>query len=114
MFCSKLIVSKLLHLLETHADNNIVKERFLFNDLLFSFPFEKYGDLIQFQLTADTLLTASRPLSPVYVADTEEYELPDIFPVKATITLNPQNIYELRTLYRKYICARLKSFLISI
>lgn len=99
--CSKLITSKLLHLLETHAEHNIVKDRFLYDDLLFSFPFEKYGDLIQFQLTADTLLTASRPLSPVCVVDTEKYELPDIFPIKATITLNPQNIYDLRTLYRK-------------
>lgn len=103
MVCSKLIISKLLHLIETHADGNIVKERHLSDDLLFSFPFEKYGELIQFQLTTDTLMTSSQPLSPVCVADTEKYDLPDIYPIKATITLNPQNIYELRTVYRKHL-----------
>lgn len=101
IFYSKLTISKLLHLLETHADGDIVKERFLCNDALFSFPFEKNGNLIQFELTADTLLTASRPLSPVCIADTKNYDLPDIYPIKATITLNPENIYDLRTLYRK-------------
>ncbi|XP_018563370.1 39S ribosomal protein L37, mitochondrial [Anoplophora glabripennis] len=93
---NKLLMSRLLQLIEsTCGRDDLVNERYLFNDLLFSFPFERHGDLIQFQLSGDTVITSSKPLSPITGVSTESLELPDITPVKPTITLVKDNIYKL-------------------
>lgn len=99
----------MLNLIETHSKSDLVKERFLLNDLLFSYYFEYSGDLIQFELTGDVVLLASKPLMPVFTNDTKQFELPNIFPVRPTVTLNLQHFYDLQNIYRKcgslcYIC----------
>lgn len=91
--------------MEAYSKHDIVKERYLLNDLFFSFPFEYFGSLIQFQLTGDNVLVASKPLKPVYSESTEGLPLPDIFPIKPTITLNIQNMYKLDNIYRTYTIA---------
>jgi len=96
---NKLLVTKLLQLVELLSAPAIVKQRSILHDLQFWYPFEKAGDLIQFQLRGDTLLTTSKPLTPITSEPTGELELPDIFPIKHTITLNPENIYEIRNIY---------------
>lgn len=105
IFYSKLIVSRLLNIIEKYADQKLVRERFAINDAFFSFPFEKSDELVQLQLTGDTFLTSSKPLEPVCIANTENLELPDIYPIKETVTLSPQNIYDLENVYRK-LCIR--------
>lgn len=100
---SKLIILKLLHLIETHSKHDLTKERYVLNDLFFSFPFEYFGDLIQFQLTGDAVLVAANPLKPVYADSTEQFALPDIYPIKPTVTLTPQNFYDLDSIYRKWL-----------
>lgn len=93
---------KLLQLIELVSDSNIVKERSLLSDLQFSFPFEKLGNLIQLELRSDVLISSSRPLEPITNESTDGLELPNIHPIKETITLNTENIYNLRNLYRTY------------
>lgn len=99
--CSKLIILKLLNLVEANSKHDLVRERYLLNDLLFSLPFEYFGDLIQFQLTGDNALVASKPLKPVSTISTEEFAVPDIFPIKPTVTLNVQNFYDFTDIYRE-------------
>lgn len=94
-------MARLLSLIERHEQNKIVRERYISNDVLFSFPFEKYGELVQLQLTGDTLITSSQLLPPLCIADTANIELPSLYPVKETVTLTPQNIYDLQNIYRK-------------
>lgn len=88
-------------MIELIGQHEIVKERSIFNDLIFSFPFEKSGNLIQFQLSGDTFVVGTKPLRPVTDIETHNHELLSILPVKETITLNLENIYELINLYRK-------------
>ncbi|KAJ8946418.1 hypothetical protein NQ314_008900 [Rhamnusium bicolor] len=96
----KLIISRLLQLIESTCTNQeLVKERYVFNDLFFSFPFERNGDLLQFQISGDTVITSSNPLPPITNVSTESLELPVIDPIKPTITLNKENIYEIKTIY---------------
>ncbi|XP_023013475.2 mitochondrial ribosomal protein L37 [Leptinotarsa decemlineata] len=96
---NKLITSKLLNLIESTSGHQLTKERYLFEDLFFSFPFERNGMLLQFQLSGDFVLTSSKPLSPISEESTENLELPDIYPVDPMITLNNENIYETRSIY---------------
>lgn len=102
MFYSKLIISKLLNLLETHEEQAIVRNRFLLNDLYFSFPFRREDNFIQLQITGDTVLVSQKPLPPISDESTKEYKLPDLYPIHCTATLNEENIYELQSIYRKY------------
>lgn len=98
-FPSKLTISKLLQLIETFGDSYLTKQRWLLNKVDFSFPFEKQGDLIQLEMKGVTLLTSSRPLSAVYNGKTDDAEIPVMDPISETITLVPENMYELRNLY---------------
>lgn len=68
---------------------------------MFSYPFERQGDLIQFQLSGDTVITSSKPLSSITTDSTQSLELPDIAPIKPTITLVKENIYKLDKSFRK-------------
>lgn len=90
-----------MNLVERHSKQDLVKDRYLLSDLLFSFPYEYFGDLIQFQLTGDAVLVAAKPLNPVFTSSTEQFAKPDIFPVKPTVTLNLQNFYDLSNIYRE-------------
>ncbi|XP_044744940.1 39S ribosomal protein L37, mitochondrial [Coccinella septempunctata] len=96
---NKLMTSKLLNLLETREEHDIVRNRFLLNDMYFSFPFTKDDNLIQFQITGDTLLVSQKPLPPVTDESTEEYQLPNLHPIHFTASLNEENIYELENIY---------------
>lgn len=56
---------------------------------------------MQFQLSADKLLLSTKPLEVLTKESVEEIALPDLYPIKHTVTLVPENIYELRNIYRK-------------
>ncbi|KAL1512698.1 hypothetical protein ABEB36_002246 [Hypothenemus hampei] len=95
----KLLITKLLNIIETSTNLTLVRERYLAENLYFSLPFERNGDLIQFQLLGDLVLLSEKPLSPITHEKTNEYELPNIFPIQPTITLNQTQNYDLETLY---------------
>jgi hypothetical protein len=69
-------------------------------------PLEKDGDLIQLELTVNFLLNSATPL-PVYadadvVQRTQDIPLPDLYPIKHTVTLEKENIYETKNIFRKF------------
>ncbi|XP_030759393.1 39S ribosomal protein L37, mitochondrial [Sitophilus oryzae] len=94
-----LLFSKLLSVIESSSDLELVKQRYLTNNVNFSYSFEKNGDLVQFQLTGDFVLLSKTPLNPVTTQSTKEFDLPDLYPIKPTITLNEENIYVVEDTY---------------
>nr|CAI5817023.1 unnamed protein product [Callosobruchus analis] len=95
---NKLIISKLLQLIET-VNADLSKDRYLYRDLWFSLPFQRNGEWIQLSLTADTLLTAAKPLPSITLEPTDHLNLPSIFPFEPTVTLNEENVYKIENLY---------------
>ncbi|XP_066262593.1 large ribosomal subunit protein mL37 [Euwallacea similis] len=95
----KLMIDKLLGLIETSVEPNLVQQRYLAENLYFQYPFERNGDLIQFQLVGDIVLLSEKPLSPITSVNVNEFELPNLYPVKPTVTLNETNSYILETIY---------------
>ncbi|ENN80062.1 39S ribosomal protein L37, mitochondrial [Dendroctonus ponderosae] len=95
----KLLISRLLHLIETTSAPELVRQRHLADNLLFSYPFERNGDLIQFQQLGDLVMLAEKPLAPITRQSLNEFQLPDLFPVSPTVTLQPTNKYVLRNVY---------------
>jgi hypothetical protein len=69
-------------------------------------PLEKDGDLIQLELTVNFLLNSATPL-PVYasadeIQRTQDIALPDLYPIKHTVTLERENIYQTKNIFRKF------------
>lgn len=94
-----LMVAKLLQLIESLSGPQLTKQRFVLNDLQFAFPFEKSGDLIQFLIKGDTLITSDKPLQPITQDAGQDVQLPNLYPIKDTVTLNMENIYEMKNVY---------------
>ena len=96
--------SKLVHLCEFACGGRVSHN--LVQDEIVSVPLEKEGDLIQLELTVDILLSSAKALpiyaSPEVIKATWSMELPDLYPAKCTITLEKENIYELRDIFHKY------------
>ena len=103
-FHSDLLSSKLIHLCEFACGRSVSHS--VVQDEIVSVPFEKDGDLIQLELTVDFLLNSAKTLpaysSPEVVQTTRDIELPNIYPIKHTITLEKENFYEIRDIFRKY------------
>lgn len=96
---SKSLVTKLLQLIECTQSLEIVQKRSIFNDLVFVFTLKNGEDLIQFEVKAETVLTSQNPLFGVSGLNGEGVNLPDIQPLKSTISLNEENIYKLQDIY---------------
>lgn len=100
-----LLSSKLIQLCEFACANgtNAVSSRALVQDEIVFVPLEKDGDLIQLELTADFLLNSATPLPTFADADevqkTRDIPLPDLYPVKHTITLEKENIYQIKHVF---------------
>lgn len=83
--------------------SSTVSKRNMLKNAYFSLPFEKDGDLIQFELNVENFIVTDEPLKPIHndVTQTEQLELHNMFPIKPTITLTQENIYDLKNKYRK-------------
>lgn len=95
----KLLTSKLMQLIESMAGPQLSNARYLLNDVQFRFNFEKASDLMQFDLTAETFLTANSALRMLTQDKGLEITFPDLHPISDTITLNLDNIYDTSNLY---------------
>jgi len=77
-------------------------DRKIVNDAVFVAPFTKEGDKIQLELTAETFMTTRKPISPFSVQLTaEQNKLPDIFPLKQTVSIPETHDYKPQNVYRE-------------
>lgn len=96
-------MSKTIQECDKLAGKSFASNRKTINDALFVVPIEKDGDVLQLEITADTFLTSKKPISAVETNATKfsQNQLPDMFPLKYTISMPQANIYQLRDIYRK-------------
>lgn len=100
---SLLILSKFIQLIETTSDQQTVQDKYLFNDLLFQYPFQMNNINVQFQLTGDFYLTSEKPLKAVTNESTVDGVLPDLSPLAPTVSIIPEHIYRFENVYRKCV-----------
>jgi hypothetical protein len=96
---SRLLIAKLINHCERLAGVAVTKNRKVLTNAFFVVPVEKEGDLIQFEVNADTFMSAKTPITPF--SKVEDVELPNIFPIKPTISIPTENIYKQQRIYRK-------------
>lgn len=78
---------------------------------MFVVPIKKDGDVLQMEITVDAFVTSKKPIAAVAANRTEflESQLPDLFPMKYTVAMPQENIYQLRDSYRE--CDLFRQFL---
>ncbi|CAD7091271.1 unnamed protein product [Hermetia illucens] len=94
---NRLIISKLLFECEKLHGRSLVFQRRLGNDLKCHIHFSKDDHPLQFDFNIDTIITSKRPLDPV--KDRINSDLPDIFPLKSTISIPVTKKYEIQTVF---------------
>lgn len=83
---------------EKMADRRLSADRKITNDVTFTVCVEKEGDLIQITGKGETFVSTKQPIVPIDSLATGE--LPNIFPMKHTISMPQTNIYKLADHYR--------------
>lgn len=100
---SRLLLAKLVDECEKLAGRSVTSTRQIVNDVLFSVPLERAGDLIRFDVHAETLIASKRalPADSSSAAHQQVATLPNLFPLRHTISMAQQNIYKLTDHYRE-------------
>ncbi|XP_058452028.1 large ribosomal subunit protein mL37 [Malaya genurostris] len=93
---NRLLLSKLLIHCERFAGKTVTSTRKIIENVNFIVPVTKHLDRIQFSLKADTFMTSTGPITPLdsAVYRPQDQNLPDLFPVKETVTIPTTNFYE--------------------
>ncbi|XP_055902588.1 39S ribosomal protein L37, mitochondrial [Eupeodes corollae] len=93
----RLLINKLIFECEKLSGNSVTSRRQIFDNANFNVNLLKDDDLLQFELCAETLMTATKPIEAV--KGKYEGEIPDLYPIKHTITIPKRNIYAPKNSY---------------
>lgn len=85
------------------CSNDTSKKRNFHQNLKPITSFNKDDDLIQLQYTPNILITTETPLKPITadVDSVKNMNLPNIYPLKHTVTIPKEHFYDFDTSYRK-------------
>lgn len=75
--------------------------RKIINDAYFVIAFKKDDDNILLEMNAETFISSRKGITPYVEIIAEDFELPNLSPVKHTVSIPTTNIYEPRNIYRK-------------
>jgi len=93
----------LSHRLMTHCERfqGQIKaaDRKIVNDAFFIVPFERNQKNVQFEITAETLMTSRKPINSFKAQSGGQGELPDIFPVAETASIPRAHFYNQQSVY---------------
>lgn len=98
---SQILTNKLLQIVEKSSDTEVIQSRYVVNDAECQSVFDKEEDLIQFQEVSNILVTSNKPLQHDTEKDITFTEIPDLYPVKHTVTLPTEHFYSDTSKYRK-------------
>lgn len=92
----------MLQLVERISDIDVTQNKYVVNDVECSTVFDKENELIQFQDVSNILVTSNKPLKhEINNKDTQFIEIPDLYPIKHTVTLPKHHFYNEYSIYRK-------------
>lgn len=94
------MINKLIAECEKISGRSVSSRRRVLDEVDFKVTISKGDDLLQFQVSADKLITSAKPIEQIKVK--YDGELPDLYPIKYTISLPKKNIYTTETFYRKF------------
>ncbi|CAB3249153.1 unnamed protein product [Arctia plantaginis] len=90
---NEILTNKLLQLVEKSSDTEVTQSRYVVNDVECHSVFDKEDDLIQFQEISNILVTSSKPVKHDTEKDVTFNDIPNLYPIKYTITLPKEHFY---------------------
>lgn len=91
---------KIMQLCESLSGPDIAKKRCILYDGITKLNLEKGSDLIQFTLSSDIMIMSASPLKPLESSNCNmEIDLPNIYPMHHTISLDQTNFYKTGDIY---------------
>lgn len=103
--------TRLLNHCERFQGHIRAAERKTINNAFFVVPFDSRGEQIQLELTAETFMTSRKPIAPFKMEPNTEKEIPDIFPLKHTVSIPKTNFYKEQNAYRNiFIFLKYRNF----
>ncbi|XP_026760659.1 39S ribosomal protein L37, mitochondrial [Galleria mellonella] len=90
---NQILTNKILQLVERSSDTEATLSKYVVNDVECKTVFDKEDDLIQFQDVSNILVTSNKPLTHDTEKDIPFVEIPDLYPIKHTITMPPEHFY---------------------
>jgi hypothetical protein len=100
-----LLSTRLLNHCERFYGHAVAADRKIISDAFFVAPFERDGQQVQLELTTETFMSSRKPIAPIKVqVQPEKDVIPDIFPLKPTVSIPQVNFYEKQNVYREFCC----------
>ncbi|KAM3956560.1 mitochondrial ribosomal protein L37 [Aphomia sociella] len=90
---NQIITNKILQLVERSSDTEATLSKYVMNDVECRTVFDKEDDLIQFQEVSNILVSSNKPLNHDTEKDIPFVEIPDLYPIKHTITMPTEHFY---------------------
>ncbi|XP_026743157.1 39S ribosomal protein L37, mitochondrial [Trichoplusia ni] len=90
---NQILTNRLLQLVEKTSDSEVTQSKYVVNDVESQTVFDKEDELIQFQDVSHILVTSHKPVTHDLDKDVAFKEIPDLYPVKHTVTLPPEHFY---------------------
>ncbi|KAH8358492.1 hypothetical protein KR093_000471 [Drosophila rubida] len=94
---NRLLINKLLFEIEKLAGRSVTVRRKLIDNVTFQTSLIKDNDLLLFKITGDKLISSARPLDTI--KGKFNGDLPDLYPMKCTVSMPKQHIYTENTFY---------------
>ncbi|KAJ8723920.1 hypothetical protein PYW07_007900 [Mythimna separata] len=91
---NQILTNRLLQLVEKSSDSEATLSKYVLNDVESKTVFEKEDDLLQFQDISHILVTSNKPVKHDVEKNVKFTEIPDLYPVKHTVTLPPEHFYD--------------------
>lgn len=98
-FSSTMLLNKLLSECEKIAGRNINFQRRIIDQVNYNFTLPRKEEMLLFRIKTEKLITSSRPLTSI--EGKFESELPNLYPLKSTISMSKEHKYSNKTISRK-------------
>ncbi|XP_060646402.1 large ribosomal subunit protein mL37 [Drosophila nasuta] len=94
---NRLLINKLLFEIEKLAGRSVTVRRKLIDNVTFQTSLIKDNDVLVFKISGDKLISSARPLDAI--KGKFNGDLPDLYPMKSTVSMPKQHIYTENTFY---------------
>lgn len=96
------MATRLINHCERFFGHTLAAERKILNSSFFVAPFIKSDCHVQLEVTAEVFMSSKKAIAPFDVSANEQQELPDIFPLKETVSIPQVHFYDERSVYREF------------
>ncbi|CAG9789310.1 unnamed protein product [Diatraea saccharalis] len=96
---NQILTNRLLQIIERSSGTEVTQTRYVVNDVECQAVFDKEDELFQFQEVSNILVTTNKPLKHNTENNIPFVEIPNMHPLKHTITLQQEHFYDENSKY---------------